>query len=215
MGRPARIDRDKVIAAAIKVLDAEGLGGLSLERLADELDVKAPTLYYHYDDKSAILDDVAKSLLGNLGIQPDPSDWRQLLVDFCLAFYRRVSEHPNVVVLLIEHLPASAVLRAFDDNAAILADAGIPEQARAAILEGTQHFLWGMALYRAVGEVNPAFAGIVDATRYPHWANALAARPISPEQFLEFGVRALIDGLIEHMDDLDAVAAATTKGSAP
>jgi TetR/AcrR family transcriptional regulator, tetracycline repressor protein len=206
MGRPARIDRAKVVAAAIRVLDAEGLGGLSLERLADELDVKAPTLYYHYADKSAILDAVAKSVLGNLGIEPDPADWRQLLVDFCVAFYRRVVEHPNVVVLLIEHLPASGVLRAFDDNAAILESAGIPPHARAAILEGTQHFLWGMALYQAVGQVNPAFAGVVDRQRYPHWAGALAAKPVDSERFLEIGVRALIDGLMEHLDDLDSVA---------
>lgn len=203
MARPPRIDRDLVVHAAIRVLDAEGPGGLSLERLADELDIKAPTLYYYYADKSAILDAVALSLLGDLGIVEPADDWRDRLVQFCLAFHRRLSEHPNVVVVLIEHMPADAVLAAFEANARKLDRAGVPDELRAVILEGTQHFLWGMTVYRSVGAVNPAFAGDVDPQRHPNWAKALAAKPFDDEHFLEVGVRALLDGLVRAAIDTE------------
>lgn len=203
MGRPARIDPDGVVAAAIAVLDTEGPGALSLDRLAEELGVSAPSLYYHYKDKSAILDAVAYTMLADLGVSNDHADWRDLLVEFCDAFYRRVAAHPNVVALLLEHLPERSVLTAFDQNARTLTRAGVPVAAQAAILEGVQHFLWGIAMYTAVGVVNPAFSGEVDPGYYPAWAKALTAKPFADPEFVALGVRALIDGLVSHIEQLE------------
>jgi AcrR family transcriptional regulator len=53
--RPA-LDRDTVVRAAIDVLDADGVDGLSMRKLGTKLGATAPTLYWHVSSKDELLD---------------------------------------------------------------------------------------------------------------------------------------------------------------
>lgn len=57
-----RLDRLTVVETALKLLNETGLEGLSLRRIATELDVKAPALYWHFDSKQALLDEMATEI---------------------------------------------------------------------------------------------------------------------------------------------------------
>jgi len=59
LNRVPRLDRDQVVRAALLLLDEAGLDGLTLRRLAAELDVKAPALYWHFASKQDLLDHMA------------------------------------------------------------------------------------------------------------------------------------------------------------
>src|ERR1700745_1360038 len=50
------LDRAQVVTAAIELLDEVGLDGLTLRRLAQELGVQAPALYWHFKNKQELLD---------------------------------------------------------------------------------------------------------------------------------------------------------------
>ena len=50
-----RLDREVVIAAAISLTDAEGLDALTIRRLSSELGVTPMALYWHFDDKQALI----------------------------------------------------------------------------------------------------------------------------------------------------------------
>jgi TetR/AcrR family tetracycline transcriptional repressor len=56
------LTRDAVVDAAVELLGEVGLEGLSLRRLARELGVSAPTLYWHVADKRTLLDHVAQQV---------------------------------------------------------------------------------------------------------------------------------------------------------
>ena len=58
-----RLHRADVLSAALDLLDAEGLDGLSMRRLATRLDVQVSALYWHYRDKQALLDAMAEQLM--------------------------------------------------------------------------------------------------------------------------------------------------------
>ena len=58
-----RVQRDQVILAALALLDQEGLDGLTLRKLAQTLQIQAPSLYWHFDSKQALLDGVADALV--------------------------------------------------------------------------------------------------------------------------------------------------------
>lgn len=77
IGRPPRIDRAAVIAAACDLLDEEGLAGLSMARLGRRLGVTAMAPYRHVADRDdlerAIVDHVLADLLADW--QPG-ADWR-------------------------------------------------------------------------------------------------------------------------------------------
>ena len=53
------LSRDSILAAAQRVVAADGLDALSMRRLAQELDVWPMALYRHFHDKEALLDALA------------------------------------------------------------------------------------------------------------------------------------------------------------
>jgi AcrR family transcriptional regulator len=54
--QPAGLDREKITAATVRLLDAEGLAKFSMRRLAAELDVTAMSLYWYVDTKDDLLE---------------------------------------------------------------------------------------------------------------------------------------------------------------
>ncbi|GAB3987139.1 TetR/AcrR family transcriptional regulator [Actinoallomurus acanthiterrae] len=78
------IDRDHAVRTALRLLDAEGLDKLSLRRIAAELDVRAPALYWHFANKRALLDHMADVILAPavpaLAGPAHPDEWPQWLL---------------------------------------------------------------------------------------------------------------------------------------
>ncbi|HYH74674.1 MAG TPA: TetR/AcrR family transcriptional regulator C-terminal domain-containing protein [Candidatus Saccharimonadales bacterium] len=80
--RPApNLERDKVVAAALELLDEVGFEGLTLRRLADKLGVKAAALYWHFKNKQDLIDQVAAKIItpeGDTHI-PQTADWQAVI----------------------------------------------------------------------------------------------------------------------------------------
>ena len=55
-------------AAALRIIDEEGLDALSLPRLARDIGVRAPSLYHHFADKSAILAAVSRAIVAEIKV---------------------------------------------------------------------------------------------------------------------------------------------------
>lgn len=62
MNRASRLDREQVIRTSLRLLGEVGLDGLTLRRLAAELDVRAPALYWHFANKQDLLDHMAHAM---------------------------------------------------------------------------------------------------------------------------------------------------------
>jgi TetR/AcrR family transcriptional regulator, tetracycline repressor protein len=58
-----KINRDLVTQAGLKLLNEIGLEQLTLRRLADELNVQAATIYWHFKSKEELLDEMATTVL--------------------------------------------------------------------------------------------------------------------------------------------------------
>ncbi|WP_218511844.1 TetR/AcrR family transcriptional regulator C-terminal domain-containing protein [Variovorax sp. dw_308] len=74
-----KVNREIVTTAALALLNRVGLEGLTLRLLADELDVKAATLYWHFKSKQELIDEVATAVLAKGAPQLLPAresaDW--------------------------------------------------------------------------------------------------------------------------------------------
>lgn len=57
------IDRSLILREAFATLNEAGLEGLTLRRLATRLGVKAPALYWHFESKQALLDEMATQVM--------------------------------------------------------------------------------------------------------------------------------------------------------
>lgn len=89
---------ERVLRAAVAVVDAEGLQALTMRRLAADLGVEAMSLYYHLPGKESLLDGVADAVLAELeaavnGLAP-VSDWRTALRQRFLAARAVMLRHP-------------------------------------------------------------------------------------------------------------------------
>jgi TetR/AcrR family transcriptional regulator, tetracycline repressor protein len=75
-----KVNREIVVEAGLKLLNEVGLEQLTLRRLAKELKIQAPTLYWHFKSKEALIDAVATLVLaeGAPGLLPSKSanDWK-------------------------------------------------------------------------------------------------------------------------------------------
>ena len=72
-----RIEPEAVVRAGLEILDEEGLDGITLRKIASRLGVQAPALYWHFRDKSDIIDDMAQAILKEGGIEESGRPIRQ------------------------------------------------------------------------------------------------------------------------------------------
>jgi AcrR family transcriptional regulator len=79
------LDRSILISAALKILDEVGLEGLTLRRLASELGVQAPALYWHFKNKQELLDEMATTVFleGSRKLQVKPGlSWKKWMMRY-------------------------------------------------------------------------------------------------------------------------------------
>jgi TetR/AcrR family tetracycline transcriptional repressor len=88
------------VAAAIALLDEEGIAKLSTRRLAERLGVRSPTLYWHVRNKAELLDLVAEELCADAFVIDETRTWRDQLTEGMHQFRGLVRSHRDVTVLL-------------------------------------------------------------------------------------------------------------------
>jgi TetR/AcrR family tetracycline transcriptional repressor len=121
------ISRDAIVAAAIGLLDREGLAALSMRRLGEELGAGAASLYWHVGSKDGLLDLVLDELIGEVEVpDPDPARWQEQLKETARS-QRRVSlRHPYLVRVSIGRIPMGPnALRVTEGTLAILRAGGL------------------------------------------------------------------------------------------
>lgn len=127
------LSRERVLAAAVALADAQGLPALTMRRLAADLGVEAMSLYHHLPGKSGLLDGLADSVIGEIvaaagrvGAElPATADWRAALRSRFLAARQVMLRHPWAPALIGTRsgMPAG-ILVYYHDILATMIDAG-------------------------------------------------------------------------------------------
>lgn len=95
--RAGRLDRERVVEVALRLLDEVGLDGLTLRRLAAELDVRAPALYWHFANKRELLDHMAHAVhleraAGGVRV-PTGEDWEDWMAEVARGYRKVLLSH--------------------------------------------------------------------------------------------------------------------------
>ncbi|KAA9153967.1 TetR family transcriptional regulator [Amycolatopsis acidicola] len=153
MPRPSQplLDRGRVIAKALEIIDAEGLAAASLPRLAREFNVKAPSLYHHFADRAEIMAGVARKIVLEAPVprRRDPEHWVDWLVSVAVNFRRVILRHPNAASVLLEFVPRDILSARYNDAAEFLQKAGVATHVHVLILDGLENLTLGAALTQA------------------------------------------------------------------
>ncbi|MET7445133.1 TetR/AcrR family transcriptional regulator [Streptomyces sp. NPDC005508] len=92
--QPAGLDRDRITAASVRLLDADGLAKFSMRRLAAELDVTAMSLYWYVDTKDDLLELALDTLYEEIPATPEDADWRDRLRELATNYRKMFVRHP-------------------------------------------------------------------------------------------------------------------------
>jgi AcrR family transcriptional regulator len=199
------LSRERIVGAALALVDAEGLAALSTRRLAAGLGVSGPSLYNHFATKDALLDAVVDHVVGEVDLTMwsaragagTAADWTLALLAWARSYRAALVAHPNLVPVLAQGPGRRAnALRLADAVFGGLVDAGWPKGDATRIGALMRYFVFGSAL-------GSFAAGFVDdrqiyAGEYPHLGEAhlLADRRRQVDEgAFETGLAALVEGL--------------------
>ena len=125
-GRRGQLSRTRILEAALKLVDQDGLEALTMRRLADRLKVDPMSLYNHLDSKEALLDGIAEALWNEVRLPAGHVGWKEALRMLASSLRGLAKVHPHAYALLFGRgiLPAPA-LHAFDAAMYTLDQAGL------------------------------------------------------------------------------------------
>jgi TetR/AcrR family transcriptional regulator, tetracycline repressor protein len=123
------LSRDRVVDAALVLLDAEGLDALTMPSLAKHLGVGTMSLYRHVADKDDLVNAVAEHVLSDVAVPDgDPDDWEGRVIGYLRALREAAREHPALSRILAERgLTVGPVFDQLEAVHAILRAAGFSD----------------------------------------------------------------------------------------
>ena len=130
--RRGQLSRERILAAALELVDQDGLEALTMRRLADQLKVDPMSLYNHVESKDDLLDGLTEALWSEVRLPDHGKGCKPTLRVFAESIRGLARAHPLAYPLLIGRaiLPRPA-LEAIDPSLNRLETAG-PTRPKAA-----------------------------------------------------------------------------------
>jgi AcrR family transcriptional regulator len=205
-------DRARIAAAAVTLADADGLGAVSMRKIATALGTAPASLYRYIDSRDELLELMADAVAGELDLTRPPSgDWRADLVRLAHQLREIYSHHPWLLDLVPGHVgPGPRAVDQLEYALAALAGLDVAGPAKleavamlnaiVALVVRTELAVGGSTA--AWSAVQAEFLGaVVTAGHHPHLAAAQAeastASPASEDDLLDRILPRMLAGLLE------------------
>ncbi len=201
-----------VVEGALALADAEGLGAVTIRRLAKELGVTPMALYWHFRSKDELLDGMAARIFEEVDLAVDASaTWQEQLRALLGSMVSVLRAHPSTAILLSTRTASSeSGLRATEIALDILGRGGFsPTQAT----QIARHSLStvtnlvsgepGVVAREESGELIDArrrarvLLESLPPERYPRLVEAAAplSEGVDPDAYFAFGLDLLLAGI--------------------
>jgi AcrR family transcriptional regulator len=119
------LTRERVLRAAVDVVDREGMGALSMRRLGLEVGVEAMSLYRYVPSKADLLDGIHGTILAEVAIPRGTGPWTKSVRAYASSFREALVAHPNALSIFATRPAVSAAsLRHVEVGLKLLRHAG-------------------------------------------------------------------------------------------
>lgn len=204
------LSRQKVLKAAIQFANEQGLEALSMRKLADQLGVKAMSLYNHVTNKDDIIDGMVEAVMEQLQFKWKDKDWQACMLSRALQAYTVLMKHPWATQAIVSRVNAGPnMLHYVDDTLGCLNEAGFSIVDADHVWNAMDNYIYGFILqalnfpfapkeYQAVAK---DYIEMIPEHDYPY-LNKLTSQVINGHyngvHDFEFGFRLLLDGFERH-----------------
>jgi AcrR family transcriptional regulator len=203
------LTRERILEAALRVMDEEGLDAVTMRRLGRELGVEAMSLYNHVEDKDAVLRGVLALVMAGFDLPEDRDlDWIERVRQMSRTFRGLLLRHPGVIPLLSEKsgpITDARALVPIETALQTLRDAGLSEAETIHAYRAVVGFVVGSAALEVagflnVGDAGPAhleeMAAAIPVERFPQIMELLPAmHNCDASEEFEHGLDLLLTGL--------------------
>ncbi len=207
------LTQEAILDAALRVLDRDGMDGLSMRRVADELHTGPASLYWHVRNKDELLQLLFERVTEEVVLpEPDPARWQEQGRELARQMRATMNQHRDIARISLGRIPSGpAIARLGEWLFALLRPVGVPDQVIAYAGDLVGLYVGAFAFEESLGLASPTgenlapdqivemFRGYVEslpADRFPNVrdaANLLFDTDIDAR--FEFGLDVIIRGL--------------------
>lgn len=206
MSPAIRLTPDRIVGAAIELVDDEGLDALSMRKLARRVGVEAMSLYHHVESKGALLDLMVEQIYGEVTVELAAEKWQDRVSGTMNGLRSALLAHPNLLpVVATRPVMSSATMGLVELGLATLVDAGFTlDRSRQAI-----NVFVAFAIGHALTEVGASpmmfdgydseavnkFRASISDEELPLVASSIGTTPEDRAAEFALGVQCLVEGL--------------------
>jgi TetR/AcrR family tetracycline transcriptional repressor len=218
------VSQEQIVETAMRLLERDGIEGVSFRKLAGELGVSAPTLYWHVDSKRRLLDLMAEQLMAEThrraSLSPRSGEaWWAWLERRTSATYETLVSHRDAPRVVAGNRPTVAALPAIEVALATLVDAGFEPMEAIEVVVMLGAFATGCALEmqaeaeRGLEQRGSELGSAIRGGQYPTLLRAFADRHrhgdhVSPHAHMfDKGLDMIITGLRTSIADRSTASA--------
>jgi AcrR family transcriptional regulator len=200
------LSRQRIVATALRIVEHDGVGALSMRGLARELGVVPTAIYWHVQNREELLQGVLDQAMAGVEIGlPKEGSWQDKLRVLCDMVRRELVAHPYVFTLA-EKLPTRSIGPVTTTLLQIVGEAGYEGAEAAELVMMLVDYAVGSAYMKVHGEPNDDFQR--------RWAKAPSTNPADVAAVVQFRRDADHDrGFVRGLDFLIAGLAASNSRS--
>ena len=203
------LSRERIVAAAVELLDARGLDGLTMRGLADRLGAGVMSLYWHVDNKENVFDLALDSVLEYRATAPlgEDQDWRAQVADMLEDWRACMLRHSWSAALLPRRALGPSILGRLELLSGTLSRAGVTDADLNVALWSLWNYVMGATITRANFDLSDGDR-VAARQRLAHFSERYPtierSRLLSDDDWdgtFRKGLDFLLDGLAPDKDD--------------
>ncbi|MCY1140447.1 TetR/AcrR family transcriptional regulator C-terminal domain-containing protein [Actinoplanes sp. Pm04-4] len=163
------LSREVLIETGLRLLDEVGLDALSVRKLAAQLGVQSPALYWHVKTKQELLEGMAGAVIQSAGMGPprEGERWQEWLRRRANAYRQALLSHRDGARLITSARRAPDALHGFEEELAAMVTLGFtPAQALSTIMT-VSDYTNGFVLQEQAVTGPPSEAELTALSRLP------------------------------------------------
>jgi AcrR family transcriptional regulator len=211
--RPAKepLTRERIVEAAIRILDRDGLDAVSTRKIAEDLGTGSASLYAHVASRDELIELMVDRIAAEIEVpEPDPEHWQDQLRDYARHAQQVWAAHADIVRTSLATIPTGpGRLRVIEGLLAIMRAAGFSDQLASWSVDRLQLYIdadtyegWlftakikqGLDVAEYVGSIREYYRQL-PADRFPVLASMADIITGDGNQRFEFGLELILAGL--------------------
>ena len=201
------LSRERILQVALRLADDEGIAALSMRKLAQELGVKAMSLYNHVANKDDILDGIVDMVIAEISLPSLNTDWKTTMQQRATSAHAALLRHPWATMEIVSRVNVGpAMLHYVDATLGCLVEAGFSFEMADHAWNAMDSHIYGFTLLELAFPFEAAeytsvaqeYVAMIPATKYPYLNrlthSVMDGRYDGLHNF-EFGLDLILNGL--------------------